>query len=214
MEGIGGIVNPHAPSRQDPLAHRRDVRCDRAALRPAEPRAQPGARPPVARSRRDELASSGCPRPRSTGTADLAVATVRKVRGTVVGDFAGPCPLARSEPAWAQPAIRPAAGRRAHSGRDTCDAAWSLGIRNVRTRSRSPRSGASSVRWETAILEFGQPSGIRALLNFTRPRRRLTGLQAQQCVFLPPSVGRRFRRRKIRKIVRRIFERSSRLSDL
>ena len=141
-----------------------------------------------------------------TGTADLAVATVRRVPGaSVIGvDFAGEMlrlGLAKIASLGLAGPIRLVRGdaSRIPVGTATCDAATiAFGIRNVSEPERALAEIARVLRpnGRLAILEFGQPAipGIRALYSwyfrYVLACRRPAGFEAQQCLFVPPGVGR------------------------
>jgi demethylmenaquinone methyltransferase/2-methoxy-6-polyprenyl-1,4-benzoquinol methylase len=141
-----------------------------------------------------------------TGTADLAVATVRKVPGaSVVGvDFAGAMlrlGLAKTTELGLNRSIRLVRGDATSIpvGSATCDAATiAFGIRNVSEPERALAEIARVLRprGRLAILEFGQPAipGIRSLYSwyfrYVLPAvGRLVSKHNSAYSYLPASVG-------------------------
>jgi demethylmenaquinone methyltransferase/2-methoxy-6-polyprenyl-1,4-benzoquinol methylase len=141
-----------------------------------------------------------------TGTADLAVATVRKVPGaSVVGvDFAGAMlrlGLVKTTALGLNRSIRLVRGdaTRIPVGSATCDAATiAFGIRNVSEPERALAEIARvlSPGGRLAILEFGQPAipGIRSLYSwyfrYVLPAvGRLVSKHNSAYSYLPASVG-------------------------
>ena len=141
-----------------------------------------------------------------TGTADLAVATVRRVPGvSVVGvDFAGVMlrmGLAKIVSLGFVRSIRLVRGdaTRIPVGSATCDAATiAFGIRNVAEPERALAEIARILRphGRLAILDFGQPAipGIRSLYSgyfrFVLPAiGRLVSKHNSAYSYLPASVG-------------------------
>ena len=141
-----------------------------------------------------------------TGTADLAVATVRKVPGaSVVGvDFAGAMlrlGLVKTTELGLNRSIRLIRGdaTRIPVGSATCDAATiAFGIRNVSEPERALAEIARVLRprGRLAILEFGQPAipGIRSLYSwyfrYVLPAvGRLVSKHNSAYSYLPASVG-------------------------
>jgi len=141
-----------------------------------------------------------------TGTADLAVATVRKVSGaSVVGvDFAGAMlrlGLVKTTELGLNRSIRLVRGdaTRIPVGSATCDAATiAFGIRNVSEPERALAEIARVLRprGRLAILEFGQPAipGIRSLYSwyfrYVLPAvGRLVSKHNSAYSYLPASVG-------------------------
>jgi demethylmenaquinone methyltransferase/2-methoxy-6-polyprenyl-1,4-benzoquinol methylase len=141
-----------------------------------------------------------------TGTADLAIATVRRARGaSVIGiDFAGEMlrfALAKVRRDGLTPSIRLVRGDAAQipiaSG--SCDAATvAFGIRNVAEPSRALAELARVLRpgGRLAILEFGQPRvpGIRTLyawyFRYLLPLiGRTVSKHRSAYSYLPASVG-------------------------
>ena len=141
-----------------------------------------------------------------TGTADLAVATVRKVSGaSVIGvDFAGAMlrlGLVKTTELGLNRSIRLVRGdaTRIPVGSATCDAATiAFGIRNVSEPERALAEIARVLRprGRLAILEFGQPAipGIRSLYSwyfrYVLPAvGRLVSKHNSAYSYLPASVG-------------------------
>ena len=141
-----------------------------------------------------------------TGTADLAIATVARVRGSsVVGvDFAAEMlrlGLAKVRSASLDRRIRLVRGDAAciPLASATCDAATiAFGIRNVANPERALADVARVLRpgGRLAILEFGQPTvpGIRSLYSWyfrhVLPRLgRLVSKHHSAYSYLPASVG-------------------------
>jgi demethylmenaquinone methyltransferase/2-methoxy-6-polyprenyl-1,4-benzoquinol methylase len=141
-----------------------------------------------------------------TGTADLAIATVARLRGSsVVGvDFAAEMlrlGLAKVRGASLDRRIRLVRGDAARIplATATCDAATiAFGIRNVANPERALAEIARVLRpgGRLAILEFGQPSipGIRSLyawyFRHVLPRvGRLVSKHHSAYSYLPASVG-------------------------
>jgi demethylmenaquinone methyltransferase / 2-methoxy-6-polyprenyl-1,4-benzoquinol methylase len=141
-----------------------------------------------------------------TGTADLAVATVRRVPGaSVIGvDFAGVMlrlGLAKIESLDLGRSIRLVRGDATHIpvGSATCDAATiAFGIRNVSEPERALAEIARVLRpnGRLAILEFGQPAipGVRSLYSayfrYVLPAiGRQVSKHSSAYSYLPESVG-------------------------
>jgi len=141
-----------------------------------------------------------------TGTADLAVATVRKVPGaSVVGvDFAGAMlrlGLVKIAESGLNRSIQLVRGdaTRIPVGSATCDAVTiAFGIRNVSEPERALAEIARVLRprGRLAILEFGQPAipGIRTLYSwyfrYVLPAvGRLVSKHNSAYSYLPASVG-------------------------
>ncbi len=141
-----------------------------------------------------------------TGTADLAVATVRRVpHASVIGvDFAGAMlklGLSKTRSLGLERSIRLARGdaTRIPVGTATCDAATiAFGIRNVSEPERALAEIARVLRpnGRLAILEFGQPAipGIRSLYSayfrYLLPAiGRLVSKHNSAYSYLPESVG-------------------------
>ena len=141
-----------------------------------------------------------------TGTADLAVATVRKVSGaSVVGvDFAGAMlrlGLVKTTELGLNQSIRLVRGdaTRIPVGSATCDAATiAFGIRNVSEPERALAEIARVLRprGRLAILEFGQPAipGLRSLYSwyfrYVLPAvGKLVSKHNSAYSYLPASVG-------------------------
>ena len=141
-----------------------------------------------------------------TGTADLAIATVKRADGaTVVGvDFAGEMlrlGLAKTRRGGMDRKIRLVRGDAARIpvADASCDAATvAFGIRNVAERERALAELARVLRpgGRLAILEFGQPRipGIRTLyawyFRYLLPLvGRLVSKHHGAYSYLPPSVG-------------------------
>jgi len=141
-----------------------------------------------------------------TGTADLALATVRKVPGaSVIGvDFAGAMlrlGLAKVGSLGLNQSIRLVRGdaTRIPVGTATCDAATvGFGIRNVSEPEQALAEIARVLRpnGQLAILEFGQPAipGIRTLYSwyfrYVLPAvGRRVSKHSSAYSYLPASVG-------------------------
>src|SRR5215208_2129859 len=141
-----------------------------------------------------------------TGTADLAIATVRRARGaSVIGvDFAGEMlrlGLAKVRQASLDRRIRLVRGDAAQIpiGGGCCDAATiAFGIRNVAEPARALREVARVLKpgGRLAILEFGQPRipGIRSLyawyFRYLLPLvGRVISKHQSAYSYLPASVG-------------------------
>lgn len=141
-----------------------------------------------------------------TGTADLAIATVRGSRGTsVVGvDFAGAMlrlGLAKIRTASLERSIRLVRGDAAAIpvGTASCDAATiAFGIRNVAEPERALQEIARVLRpgGRLAILEFGQPRvpGLRTLYSWYFRYMlpvvgRMISKHQSAYSYLPASVG-------------------------
>jgi demethylmenaquinone methyltransferase/2-methoxy-6-polyprenyl-1,4-benzoquinol methylase len=141
-----------------------------------------------------------------TGTADLAVATVRRVPGaSVIGvDFAGAMlriGLAKIASLGLAGQVQLVRGDATHIpvGTGTCDAATiAFGIRNVSEPERALAEIARVLRpnGRLAILEFGQPAipGIRSLYSayfrYLLPAiGRLVSKHNSAYSYLPESVG-------------------------
>ncbi len=141
-----------------------------------------------------------------TGTADLAVATVRRVPGaSVVGvDFAGAMlrlGLAKIASLGLGRSIQLVRGdaTRIPVGSATCDAATiAFGIRNVAEPERALAEIARVLRphGRLAILEFGQPADSRhpfalfLVFSLRAAGDRPAGLETQQRLLVPAGVGR------------------------
>jgi ubiquinone/menaquinone biosynthesis methyltransferase len=143
-----------------------------------------------------------------TGTGDLAIATVHRVKtATVVGvDFAGEMLRLGLEKVRRAALHRQIQLIRGDAARiplpdGSCDAATiGFGIRNVAQPERALAEIARVVKpvGDSAILEFGQPS-IRGnsnalLLVFSLPASagRPAGVEAPERIFLPSRLGGRF----------------------
>jgi demethylmenaquinone methyltransferase/2-methoxy-6-polyprenyl-1,4-benzoquinol methylase len=141
-----------------------------------------------------------------TGTADLAIATVRRVSGaSVIGvDFAGAMlglGLAKTTALGLNRSIQLVRGdaTRIPVASDTCDATTiAFGIRNVSEPERALAEIARILRphGRLAILEFGQPAipGIRSLYSayfrYVLPAiGRLVSKHNSAYSYLPASVG-------------------------
>ena len=196
--------------RQDAGADRRDVRRDRAALRPAQSRAQRRPRSCAGGRARSRRCSCGRARACSISAPARAILRSRRSRAqpaaSVVGvDFAGEMlRLGRSQGCVARPAapIRARPRRRARASRSptrSCDAATiGFGIRNVaepgararRARARPPaRRPARHPRVRPAA-DSRDPDALRLVLPLPAAARRQARLEAPERLFVPAGVGR------------------------
>jgi demethylmenaquinone methyltransferase / 2-methoxy-6-polyprenyl-1,4-benzoquinol methylase len=153
-----------------------------------------------------ELSNGACVLDLCTGTADLAIATVRRVPGaSVVGvDFAGAMlrlGLSKVATLGLDRSIRLIRGdaTRIPIASASCDATTiAFGIRNVAEPERALAEIARVLRpnGRLAILEFGQPAipGLRSLYSwyfrFVLPAiGRLVSKHTSAYSYLPASVG-------------------------
>ena len=204
-----GSTHDFACRRQDPVPHRRDVRRDRAALRPAESRAQRRARSALARRVRSTRSRYRAERACSTSAPARRIWRLRRCAGSpgasVVGvDFAGAMlrlGLAKMRTARLGTRIRLVAAmlRAIPVGTASCDAATiAFGIRNVAEPERALAEIARVLRpgGRLAILEFGQPRipGLRTLyawyFRYMLPLvGRMISKHQSAYSYLPASVG-------------------------
>ena len=193
MEGMSAPVRSRR-RRQDPGAHRRDVRRDRAALRPAQSRAQRRARSragATARSMRWRSPPGARVLDLCTGTGDLAVATVRAQPRRLGG---------RRRLRRRDAAARPRQGARARLGRarsGSCAATRrgsrsrdaSLRRRDHRLRHPQRRRARAGARRDRARAQAGRP----ARDSRVRPAAAFPGIRtlyAWYFRYLLPLVGR------------------------
>ena len=189
LSGVEGMTS--VP--KDTVPHRRDVRRDRAALRPAQSRAQCRARSPMARScRRRAGLAPGRARARSLHRDGRSRDRDRPARARVVGASASISPARCSRLGLAKVVVTWSATARFGSSAATRPAfLWrARPAMRPRSRSASGTSRSPSARWLKLPASCGRTAGSPSSSSVSPRIPGLRSLYSWYFRYVLPAIGR------------------------